>query len=152
MKVALGADHAGFQLKESLKKLLEEKGFSYQDLGCNSAAETDYPDYAKAVALAVANAKAERGIIICGTGIGSCIAANKIAGIRAALCHDTFTAIASREHNDANILCLGARVLGERLVHHIVNAWLETEFSGDERHQRRIARISEIEKEACQKQ
>jgi len=149
MKVALGADHAGFQLKESLKELLDKKGLSYQDLGCDSSAESDYPDFARAVALAVAHGEADRGIIICGTGIGSCIAANKIPGVRAALCHETFAAAASRQHNDANVLCLGARILGERLAHHIVNTWLDTPFSGGERHLRRLEKIAQIEREAC---
>jgi len=150
MKIALGADHAGFHLKESLKGLLEERGLSYHDFGCDSPAETDYPDFAKQVGLAVARGAAQRGIIICGTGIGSCIAANKIPGVRAALCHETFTAIASRSHNDANVLCLGGRVLGERLARHIVEAWLDTDFSGEERHRRRLGKIREMEREMCQ--
>ncbi|NIM04792.1 MAG: ribose 5-phosphate isomerase B [Armatimonadetes bacterium] len=148
MKVALGADHAGFHFKESLKRFLEKKGLSYQDLGCDSAAETDYTDFAKAVAFAVAKGEADRGIVICGTGIGSCMAANKVPGVRAALCHETFSAIASRQHNDANVLCLGARVIGEPLAQHVVNVWLDTAFSGDERHRRRIKKISEMEGEA----
>ena len=153
MKVALGADHAGYKYKESLKDLLAKKGLEFVDFGCTASSEADYPDIAKAVALAVARGEAQRGIIICGTGIGSCIVANKVPGVRAALCHETFTAIATRAHNDSNVLCLGARVLGEGLVHHIVAAWLDTPFSGEERHARRIARIAQIEQEcACPEQ
>lgn len=149
MRVALGADHAGYLLKESLKGLLTQKGLTYQDLGCNSTSESDYPDSAQAVAWAVVHGEADCGIIVCGTGIGSCIAANKVPGIRASLCHETFSAIATRAHNDANILCLGARVIGEGLAQQVVVAWLDTEFSGDERHRRRLAKIASLEEEVC---
>jgi len=145
MKVALGADHAGFQLKETLKKMLEEMGIASKDFGCASTAQVDYPDFAEAVARAVAGGEAERGIMVCGTGIGASIAANKIPGVRAALCHDAFTAVASRCHNDANVLCLGARVLEESLACEIARTWLKTDFSGEERHRRRISKIAQIE-------
>ncbi len=147
MTIALGADHAGFQLKESLKALLQARGLDFRDFGCHSPIDTDYPDIAEQVSLAVARGEAQRGILVCGTGIGSCIAANKIPGVRAALCHESFTAVASRSHNDANVLCLGARVLGEQLAGNIVQAWLDTEFSGEERHRRRLAKIAQLERQ-----
>lgn len=146
MKVALGADHAGFAFKELFKPLLEEKGHTPLDLGCHSETESDYPDLAAAVADAVTQGQADRGIIICGTGIGSCIAANKFAGARAALCHDVFSAQATRAHNDSNILCLGARVIGPDLARLIVTTWLDTEFSGAERHRRRLKKVEALER------
>ncbi|HEX3032676.1 MAG TPA: ribose 5-phosphate isomerase B [Bacillota bacterium] len=144
MKLALGSDHGGFRLKEEIKKLLEEQGLSYQDFGCYSTDSVDYPDIALAVGEAVAAGQCERGILVCGTGIGISIAANKIPGIRAALCHDTFSARATREHNDSNILAMGERVIGVGLALDIVKTWLATEFAGD-RHQRRVDKISQIE-------
>jgi ribose 5-phosphate isomerase B len=146
MTIALGSDHAGFRMKEFLQALLEKRGVTCKDMGCYSIATVDYPDFAEAVACTVATGQVDRGIIICGTGIGSCIAANKVPGVRAALCHETLTAVASRAHNDANVLCLGERVLGDELAWRIVEAWLDTEFSGEERHKRRIAKIAQIEK------
>ncbi len=142
--IALGCDHAGFSLKEAVAKHLAAKGIAYQDLGTFSEESVDYPDYGFAVAQAVASGACEKGILICGTGIGIGIAANKVPGIRAALCNDLFSAQASREHNDANVLTMGARIIDEPLALQIVDRWLATEFAGG-RHQRRIDKITAIE-------
>ena len=139
--IAIGSDHGGFALKAAIIKHLEARGLEYQDYGTYSEASCDYPVYGKAVAEAVASGECERGILICGTGIGISITANKVKGIRAALCGDCFSAQATREHNDANILALGARVTGEGLAVKIVDTFLDTPFSNDERHIRRIAMI-----------
>ncbi len=144
MLVGIGSDHGGFRLKEDIKQFLTEKGIEFRDFGTHSTDSVDYPDISRAVAEEVASAKCDRGIIICGTGIGVCIAANKVKGIRAALCHDTFSAQMSREHNDANILTMGERVIGFGLARAIVEKWLATEFAGG-RHARRVCKISEIE-------
>ena len=141
--IALGADHGGYEIKEAVKKYLEEKGIEYKDFGTYSTDSVDYPRYAYPVAKAVASKECELGILCCGTGIGISITANKIKGIRAALCSDTFSAHATREHNDANILAMGARVVGEGLALDIVDTFLETEFSNDERHIRRINQIED---------
>ena len=141
--IALGCDHGGYGLMQDVIKHLEERGLEYKNYGCYSEESVDYPVYAKKVAHAVADGECERGILICGTGIGISITANKIKGIRAALCSDTFSAHATREHNDANILAMGARVVGEGLALDIVDTFLETEFSNDERHIRRINMIEE---------
>ena len=139
--IAIGSDHGGFALKQALMKHLEARGLAYKDYGTYTEASCDYPVYAKAVANAVANGECERGIIICGTGIGVSITANKIPGIRAALCGDCFSAEATRQHNDANVLCMGARVTGEGLALKIADIFLDTPFSEDERHKRRISMI-----------
>ena len=141
--IAIASDHGGFELKQEIRKYLEENNIEYKDFGTNSTASCDYPAYAKEVAHAVANKEYEKGILICGTGIGISIAANKVKGIRAALCHDCFSAQATREHNDANILALGGRVVGPGLALKIVDTFLNTEFSNDERHMRRIRMIEE---------
>ncbi|KUK12082.1 MAG: Ribose-5-phosphate isomerase [Moorella sp. 60_41] len=146
MRIALGSDHGGYHLKEEIKKFLEEAGVLYRDFGCFNPEAVDYPDYARQVAEAVARGEFERGILCCGTGIGVAIAANKVPGIRAALCHDTFSARASREHNDANVLALGGRVIGPGLAREIVKTWLEAGFTGG-RHARRLAKIAALEKE-----
>ena len=142
----LGADHAGFHLKEELKKYLGELGYEYEDLG-NKELELldDYPDFAVKVAKKVAETN-QKGILICATGSGMCIAANKVKGIRASVVWDDFTALQSREHNDANILCLAGKVLDTETVKKIVRIWLETEFTGEERHVRRLEKIKEAEK------
>ncbi|MBS4913770.1 MAG: ribose 5-phosphate isomerase B [Veillonella sp.] len=145
MKVAIGSDHGGFNLKEAIKPVLEQLGVTYEDYGTHSVESVDYPDIAERVAHDVASGKFDRGILICGTGIGIGIAANKVPGIRAALCHDTFSAHASREHNDANILTMGERVIGPGLAGDIVKIWLNAEFEGG-RHARRIAKITDLEK------
>ena len=141
--LAIGSDHGGFALKQAIAKHLESRGLEYRDYGTYSEASCDYPDFGRAVAEAVAAGEAEYGIIICGTGIGISITANKIPGIRAALCTDCFCAEATRLHNDANILALGGRVVGPGLALKIVDTFLDTPFSGDERHKRRISMIED---------
>ena len=141
--IGIGSDHGGFALKEAIKKHLEERGLEYKDFGTYSSASCDYPVYGRAVAKAVAAGECQLGILICGTGIGISITANKVPGVRAALCSDCFSAAATREHNNANILALGARVLGEGLALKIVDTFLDTPFSNDERHVRRISMIEE---------
>ena len=141
--IAIGSDHGGFELKEAIKKHLDKRGLEYKDYGTYSKDSCDYPTYGKLVGHAVADGECERGIIICGTGIGISITANKIKGVRAALCGDCFSAEATRLHNDANILALGARVTAEGLALKIVDTFLDTPFSGDERHRRRIAGIED---------
>ena len=141
--IAIGSDHGGFELKEKLMEHLSERGLEYKDFGTYSSASCDYPVYAKAVANAVASGECDRGIIICGTGIGVSITANKVRSIRAALCGDCFSAEATRQHNDANVLCMGARVVGEGLALKIADTFLDTPFSNDERHIRRISMIED---------
>lgn len=141
--IAIGSDHGGYALKQALMAHLDKRGLAYQDFGTYSEASCDYPVYAKKVAQAVASGACERGILICGTGIGVSITANKIPGIRAALCGDCFSAEATRLHNDANILCMGARVVGEGLALKIADTFLDTPFSQDERHIRRISLIED---------
>ncbi|BBB91501.1 MAG TPA: ribose 5-phosphate isomerase B [Methylomusa anaerophila] len=145
MLVAIGSDHGGFCLKEEIKKFLAEKGVACRDYGTHSTESVDYPDISLAVAQAVAAGECDRGIIVCGTGIGVCIAANKVKGIRAALCHDVYSAQMSREHNDANILTLGERVIGWGLARMIVDVWLKTEFAGG-RHRQRVEKICALDK------
>ncbi len=139
--IAIGSDHGGFSLKQEIMEHLKQRGETFRDFGTYSEASCDYPDYGKAVAHAVASGEYDTGIIICGTGIGISITANKVPGIRAALCGDCFSAEATRLHNDANILALGARVVGPGLALKIVDTFLDTPFSNDERHKRRIAKI-----------
>lgn len=140
--IAIGCDHGGYELKKEIMKHLEERGIPFTDMGCDSTASCDYPVYAKAVAEAVADGSCQLGILICGTGIGMSMAANKIQGIRAAACSDCFSAKATREHNNANILCLGARTLGAGLALMLVDTFIDTPFSEDERHIRRISMFS----------
>lgn len=144
MKIALGSDHAGFQLKNEIVDYLQKKGVETKDFGTCSLESCDYPDYAEIVAKEVSNKNFDFGILVCGTGIGISIAANKVKGIRAALCGDTFSAHSSREHNDANILALGARVIGSGLAMDIVEAFITSKFLGG-RHQNRINKISNLE-------
>ncbi|CCZ03699.1 MAG: ribose 5-phosphate isomerase B [Clostridiales bacterium] len=139
--IALGCDHGGYELKQEIIKHLQERKIEFKDYGCDSLESVDYPVYAKKVANVVASGECEKGILICGTGIGISIAANKVKGIRAALCTDCFMAEATRLHNDANILALGGRVVGPGLALKIVDTFLDTEFSNDERHIRRIGMI-----------
>lgn len=145
MKIALGSDHGGYNLKEHIKKMLNEMGIECKDFGTNSIESVDYPDFAEKVAREVAVGEFDQGILCCGTGIGISIAANKVPGIRAAVCGDCFSARMSREHNNANVLCLGERVVGKGLAVQIVETWLEAEFLGD-RHQKRVNKILNIEK------
>lgn len=141
--VGIGSDHGGFALKQVIIRHLDTKQIEYHDYGCHSEESTDYPVYGKKVAQAIADGECDKGILICGTGIGISIAANKVKGVRAALCTDCFCAEATRQHNDANILALGGRVVGDGLAVKIVDTFLETEFSGDARHKRRIAMVEE---------
>ena len=144
MKVAIGCDHGGLHLKASVKELLNALGHEVEDFGCHTADSCDYPDIAVPVANAVVSGQVDRGILICGTGIGISIAANKIHGIRAALCGDVFSAQMSREHNNANVLCMGERVIGVGLAEMITDTWLQGEFAGG-RHERRVDKIAALE-------
>ena len=143
MKIAIGSDHRGYNVKQELIKIIDDKGYQYHDYGSSAEESVDYPDVARVVAEAVACGEYERGILVCGTGIGVCITANKIRGIRAALCHNAFCARRSRQHNDSNILCLGGDVTMEP-VEDIVQAFLDTPFEGG-RHQTRVDKIIQIE-------
>ena len=146
MRIGIGSDHAGFDLKEEIKGLLEELGHEYEDVGCFDKGSVDYPDIAYTVAKGVMSGEYDLGILICGTGVGMSIVANKVKGIRAALCLDPFTARKAREHNDANVLCLGGWLLGSRLAREVARAFLEAEFQGG-RHERRVGKIKAIEDE-----
>lgn len=141
--IALGNDHTGYELKMAVIDYLEEKGIEYRDFGCGEVTSSDYPEFAKKVGNAIQNKECDKGILICGTGIGISITANKMKGIRAALCHDCFSAEATRLHNDANILAMGARVIGVGHAIKIVDTFLNTEFSGNDRHIRRIQMMEE---------
>ena len=145
MRIAIGSDHRGWQVKARLVKMLQDAGHEVFDLGTNSADSVDYPDIASAVSSRVSAGDVERGILICGTGIGMSISANKFSGVRAATCQDAFVAEMSRRHNDVNVLCLGGDLLGERLVDDLVDIWLKTEFEGG-RHGRRIDKIGQLER------
>lgn len=140
--IAIGSDHGGYELKLEIIKHLKDRGFDIKDFGCNDTSSCDYPVYAKAVSEAVANGECELGILICGTGIGMSMAANKVPGVRAALCSDCFSAQATKEHNNANVLCMGARTIGPGLALMITDIFLDTPFSNDERHVRRISMFS----------
>ena len=141
--IAIGNDHTGYELKMEIIKYLEEKGIEYKDFGCGKLDSSDYPLFAKYVGRAIQNKECDKGILICGTGIGISITANKMKGIRAALCHDCFSAEATRLHNNANVLAMGARVVGPGLALKIVETFLNTEFSGQERHVRRVNMIED---------
>lgn len=143
--VAIACDHGGYELKKEVIKHLEEKGISYKDFGCDSNASVDYPDYGVPAAKAVAAGEFDAGILICGTGIGMSLCANKVKGIRASVCTDTFVARMTRAHNDSNVLCMGARVIGPGLALDIVDAYLNTEFDGG-RHAVRIGKVMDLEK------
>lgn len=143
MKIGIGSDHGGYELKEEIKKHLEGKNIEVIDYGTNSTESVDYPDFGKAVSKAVVEEEVDRGIVVCGTGIGISIAANKVKGIRCALCNDSFSARMSRAHNDANVLALGGRTTGTALALDIVDTFIKEEFEGD-RHSRRINKISKI--------
>jgi ribose 5-phosphate isomerase B len=143
MKVIIGCDHAGFALKTQVKVLLETMGHSIEDVGCQSEESVDYPVYGKAVATGVAKGEFAKGILICGSGLGMSMIANRFTGVRAALCNDLYSAVLSRRHNDANLLVMGGRLIGSDLAEEIVRTWLTTEFDGG-RHERRIAQLDEI--------
>ena len=146
MKIAIGADHAGFELKEFIKARLREWKHDVLDLGTDSPASVDYPDFAEAVGEAVRGGRAERGIIMCGSGVGASVAANKIPGIRAGLCHDHYSAHQGVEHDDMNVLVMGGRVIGELVAVELARAFLDARYTGEERHQRRLNKVKAIEK------
>lgn len=143
--IAIGADHAGYELKDEVGRILQGAGYDVLDLGTNGPDSVDYPDFARAVGEAVQDGRAERGVVVCGSGAGACIAANKLRGIRAALAHDTYTAHQAVEHDDANVICMGARIIGAALAQEIVLSFVRARFTGEERHQRRLDKVLEIE-------
>jgi ribose 5-phosphate isomerase B len=146
MRVAVAADHAGFPFKDIIIELVESTGNQPIDMGTNSTDPVDYPDYSEIIGRAIQNGDVDRGILICGSGVGAAIAANKMRGIRAGLCHDTYSAHQSVEHDDTNVLALGARVIGVELAIEIVKAFLKASFSGEERHQRRVNKVIALER------
>ncbi|PYQ12910.1 MAG: ribose 5-phosphate isomerase B [Acidobacteria bacterium] len=145
MRIALGADHAGVELKDKMVHWLEELGHEVVDLGTHGHAPVDYPDFSEAVALAVRKREADRGVLVCGSGVGACVAANKIPGIRAGICHDTYSAHQGVEHDDMNVLVLGGRIIGPELAKELVRAFVAAEFSGHERHRRRLDKVIALE-------
>ncbi|HAL49118.1 MAG: ribose 5-phosphate isomerase B [SAR202 cluster bacterium] len=146
MRVAIGADHGGYDLKEELSALLHAEGHEVVDVGAHTMdSSDDYPDFAAGVATTVASKDAERGIMVCGSGVGASVASNKVKGARASVCHDTYSAHQGVEHDDLNVLCLGARIIGIELAREIVNAFLSAQFTGEERHQRRLGKVLDIE-------
>ena len=151
MKIALGTDHAGFELKQEIAAFLNQKGFDVIDVGAHTYdAADDYPDFAKLVGDAVADQNVKRGILVCGSGVGASIVANKIRGVRAAMCHDTYSAHQGVEHDDMNVLCIGARIIGEEVAKELVAAFAGARFSGEERHKRRLDKVLAMEAEMAQ--
>lgn len=150
MIIAIGCDHAGFPLKSVLLREIDAAGHSVVDYGASDTTPSDYPDFAKTVALAILSQKAQRGIVMCGSGVGAAVAANKLRGIRAGVCHDCYSARQAVEHDDLNVLCLGARVIGPALATEIVRAFLSATFSGEERHVRRLQKIERLERESAE--
>lgn len=146
MRIAVAADHAGFPLKDLVIEVVRQAGHEAVDLGTDSTDPVDYPDYAEKIGRALADGSADRAVLVCGSGVGACIAANKINGVYAGLCHDTYSAHQGVEHDDMNVLCLGARIIGPALVPELVKAFLEAEFSSDERHRRRVGKIHDLER------
>jgi len=147
VKIAIACDHAGFELKETLKVLIKSLGHEVADLGTDSASKSvDYPDFAAKAALEIKAGRAERALVICGSGVGACVAANKFPGVRAGLCHDTYCARQGVEHDDINILCMGSRVIGVELAADVTRAYLSAKFTGEERHKRRLEKITALEK------
>jgi ribose 5-phosphate isomerase B len=149
MKVVIGSDHAGFQLKNAMGDLLRSMGNDVLDVGAFNENPSDYPDFAEAVGRAVLDGKAERGVLICGSGVGASVAANKLPGIRAGMCHDTYSAHQGVEHDDINVLVLGSRVIGVALAHDLVRAFLGAKFSNEERHVRRLGKVKALEAKYC---
>ena len=146
MRIAIGGDHAGFQAKQELAAYVKELGHEIRDMGAHAYdADDDYPDFTLAVARAVASGEVDRGVMVCGSGVGASVAANKVAGVRAAVCHDTYSAHQGVEHDDMNVLCLGARIVGMELAKEVVAAYLGARFSGEERHKRRLKKVKAIE-------
>lgn len=146
--IIIGSDHAAYQMKETIKAYLENQGYTVQDIGPQGIESVDYPDFGIAVASAIASGEQEKGILMCGTGLGMSMVANRFPGVRAALCNDTFSAALSRRHNDANILVMGGRVIGDVLAQEIVTVWLDTDFEGG-RHQDRISKFDRMDAAAC---
>ncbi|MCC7261247.1 MAG: ribose 5-phosphate isomerase B [Candidatus Latescibacteria bacterium] len=149
MRLAIGGDHAGFPMKGPVVALLSAWGHQVADLGTHSAAPVDFPDIAQAVCAAIKEGQAERGVLVCGTGVGACIAGNKIPGIRAALCHDVYSAHQCVEHDDVNLLCLGAQIIGIKLAEEVLQAFLGARFSTEEHFRRRVAKLAELERLAA---
>lgn len=150
MRIAIGADHGGYPLNEGIIAVLKNEGHEIIDYGTHDGTQPDdYPDYALAVAHSVQSGEAERGILICGSGVGACVAANKLRGVRACLCHDTYSAHQGVEHDNINVLCLGARIIGSELALELVRAFLGAQFTGAERHRRRLAKIKAMEDKFC---
>jgi ribose 5-phosphate isomerase B len=147
MKIAVASDHAGFPMKEPVIEAVREAGHEPVDLGTHNDDSVDYPDYAEKIGLALQNGEAERGVLVCGSGVGACIAANKMNGIYAGLCHDTYSAHQGVEHDDMNVLCLGGRIIGPELAKELVKSFLGARFSGEERHARRVGKIKKLEKD-----
>jgi RpiB/LacA/LacB family sugar-phosphate isomerase len=147
MRIIVGADHRGYELKDEIAATLREGGHEVLDVGTNSADSVDYPDYARAIGESLTEGRAERGILVCGSGVGASIAANKIRGVRAAICHDTYSARQGVEHDDMNVLCLGSRIIGSELALELVNAFLGARLMTDERYHRRLKKVAEMERE-----
>ncbi len=147
MKVALGCDHAGFELKKHVKEYIEKLGYEIIDVGTDSEESVDYPDFASKVAMKVANGDTEKGVIVCGSGIGACITANKIKGVRASVCHDEYSASQGVVHDDMNVICIGGRIINQNEAKNFVEKFLSAKFSEEERHLRRLNKVLEIEKE-----
>ena len=145
MRIVVGADHRGYALKQTIAEHLRSRGHEVLDVGTNGEEPVDYPDYALAVGKAIQNGQAERGILVCGSGVGGAIAANKLPGIRAGLCHDTYSAHQGVEHDDMNLLCLGSKVIGAELALELARTFLDAKFSGEERYLRRLAKVKELE-------
>jgi ribose 5-phosphate isomerase B len=148
MRIAVATDHAGFPHKGRVIEVVREAGHEVLDLGTHSTEPVDYPDYARAIGEAIQQGRAERGILLCGSGVGACVAINKIKGLRGGVCHDTYSAHQGVEHDDMNVLCLGARIIGPELVPELVRPFLQARFTGEERHVRRLAKVKAIEAEA----
>ncbi|HEY7165782.1 MAG TPA: ribose 5-phosphate isomerase B [Candidatus Binatia bacterium] len=149
MRIVVGADHAGFELKQNIAAFLRELGHEVTDVGTNSTAAVDYPDFAEALGKAILEGRAERGVLICGSGVGASVSANKLPGIRAGLCHDTYSARQGVEHDDVNVLVLGARIIGIELARELVRNFLAARFTNEERHVRRLGKILGLEKRYC---
>jgi RpiB/LacA/LacB family sugar-phosphate isomerase len=149
MRIVIGSDHAGFDLKEHIVTYLRELGHQVVDVGTHSSAPVDYPDYAEVVGVALREDRADRGVLICGSGVGASVAANKLPGIRAGLCQDTYSAHQGVEHDNMNVLCIGARVVGPELMLDLVRAFLTAQFAGEERHRRRLSKVAAMEHRFC---
>ena len=147
MRIVVGADHRGYELKDQIAAALKKAGHEVLDVGTHNADSVDYPDYARAIGEALTDGRAERGVLVCGSGVGASIAANKIRGVRAAICHDTYSARQGVEHDDMNVLCLGAGVIDSKLALELVQAYLDARLSGEERYRRRLEKVAEMERQ-----